>query len=409
MRGRGATSSGALPPFSTWRGGKHVRKMVGVVLIVCILAGFAVFAPATDVRQVTGRLLPIMLFLASISVVVNLSAHSGLFRQIAFASSRLSRGSNWLLWLGISALSLVSTAFLSLDTTAVLITPLAMAVVAAAGVNPLPYAFTVIWLANTASLFLPVSNLTNLLAMDAAGFGGAPGFARLAFAPAAASVAATLVFTGVVFAKVLRGRHKFFGNQKASIGPSADPRLRRICAFTLGALLPLLVTPVPFWVSSSCAAAVLIVVFLAGDRGALRLSLVPWPAIALAVCLVVVVQVLNGFGPINALVGSVATSGDSTTDALQLGAAGALTSNILNNIPAYLLLEPAAAGPQNLMALLIGTNAGPLVTPWASLATLLWHDQLKRANVPVRWRTFTLLGCVLAPLAAGAALLALLG
>ncbi len=382
--------------------------MVGVVLTVCILVGFAVLAPATDVRQVAARLLPIMLFLASISVVVNLSARSGLFRQIAFASSSMSRGRNWVLWLGIAILSLVSTAFLSLDTTAVLVTPLAMAVVAAAGVNPLPYAFTVIWLANTASLFLPVSNLTNLLSMDAAGFGGAPGFAHLALAPAVASVAATLIFTGVVFAKVLRGRHKPFGNQDPAIESGADPRLRRFCAFTLAVLLPLLVTPVPFWVSSSCAAAVLIVVFLAVDRGALRLSLVPWPAIALAVCLVVVVHVLNGFGPISSLVGSVATSGDSTTDALQLGAAGALTSNMLNNIPAYLLLESAAGGTRNMLALLIGTNAGPLITPWASLATLLWHDQLKRANVPVRWKTFALLGCVLAPLATGAALLALL-
>lgn len=386
-----------------------MRRVAGIVLTACILIGFSVFAPAADVRHVAGRLLPIMLFLASISVVVNLSARSGLFWQIAFASSKLSRGRNWILWLGIVILSLVSTAFLSLDTTAVLVTPLAMAVVAAARINPLPYAFTVIWLANTASLFLPVSNLTNLLAMDAAGFGGAPGFARFALVPAAASVAATLVFTGVVFAKVLRGRHKPFGKQDTSMEPRADTRLRRICAFTLVVLLPLLVTPVPFWISSSCAAVVLIVVFLVGDRGALRPSLVPWPAIALAVCLVVVVHVLNGFGPVNALVSSVASSGNSTVNALQLGASGALASNILNNIPAYLLLEPAAAGTQNLLALLIGTNAGPLITPWGSLATLLWHDQLKRAHVPVRWRTFMLLGCFLAPLATGAALLALLG
>lgn len=385
-----------------------MRKIAGVALTVCILTAFIVFTPATEILQVAGRLLPIMLFLASISVVVNLSARSGLFQQIAYASFRLSRGRNWLLWLGIALLSLISTAFLSLDTTAVLVTPLAMAIVVTAGVNPLPFALTVIWLANTASLFLPVSNLTNLLSMSVADFDGTPGFARLALAPAVASVAATLAFTGVVFAKVLRGRHKPFGSRDASHLSDADPRLRRICAVTLSALLPLLMTPVPVWASSSGAAAVLIVVFMTGDRSALQLSLVPWSAIALAVCLVLIIHVLNGVGSISSLVGSVATSGDPTIDALQLGAAGTLTSNFLNNIPAYLLFEPAASGPQNMLALLIGTNAGPLITPWASLATLLWHDQLKRANVPVRWRTFMLLGCVLAPLVTGAALLALL-
>ena len=35
-----------------------------------------------------------------------------------------------------------------------------------AGVAPLPLAMTTVWLANTASLLLPVSNLTNLLAME---------------------------------------------------------------------------------------------------------------------------------------------------------------------------------------------------------------------------------------------------
>ena len=53
---------------------------------------------------------------------------------------------------------------------------------------------------------------------------------------------------------------------------------------------------------------------------------------------------------------------------------------MVNNLPAYLALEPVAAdAPQRLMALLIGVNGGPLVTPWASLATLLWRAAVPRA------------------------------
>jgi arsenical pump membrane protein len=47
----------------------------------------------------------------------------------------------------------------------VLLTPLAITVARQVGIPALPFAMTTLWLANTASLLLPVSNLTNLLAL----------------------------------------------------------------------------------------------------------------------------------------------------------------------------------------------------------------------------------------------------
>lgn len=69
----------------------------------------------------------------------------------------------------------------------------------------------------------------------------------------------------------------------------------------------------------------------------------------------------------------------------------------MNNIPAFLFLEPLVSTPASYIALLIGVNAAPIITPWASLATLLWHDQLRRAGVHIKWSTFMILGCILAP------------
>lgn len=40
--------------------------------------------------------------------------------------------------------------------------------------------------------------------------------------------------------------------------------------------------------------------------------------------------------------------------------------------------------PARLLAALIGANVGALVTPWASLATLLWLQRCRAAGV--RWR-----------------------
>jgi len=56
---------------------------------------------------------------------------------------------------------------------------------------------------------------------------------------------------------------------------------------------------------------------------------------------------------------------------------------------------------------LIGVNAGVLVTPWASLATLLWHQRLRRLDVEVSWSRYALLGVVVAPITVAFAAFAL--
>jgi arsenical pump membrane protein len=50
------------------------------------------------------------------------------------------------------------------------------------------------------------------------------------------------------------------------------------------------------------------------------------------------------------------------------------------------------------IALLIGVNVGSLVTPWASLATLLWHERLRALDVEISWGRYAILGLVAAPI-----------
>ena len=71
-------------------------------------------------------------------------------------------------------------------------------------------------------------------------------------------------------------------------------------------------------------------------------------------------------------------------DLLRLSSIGALTANGINNLPAYLALEVTAdTSPVRLAALLVGVNAGPLVTVWGSLATILWAQRCRSAGVHV--------------------------
>jgi arsenical pump membrane protein len=75
-----------------------------------------------------------------------------------------------------------------------------------------------------------------------------------------------------------------------------------------------------------------------------------------------------------------------------------LGANLVDNLPSYLAMEPVADGsPLRMAALLVGANSGPLITPWASLATLLWPGRCRAAGVAVSWRRFCLRGLIVVP------------
>lgn len=82
----------------------------------------------------------------------------------------------------------------------------------------------------------------------------------------------------------------------------------------------------------------------------------------------------------------------------------------MNNLPAYLAGESVlpTGDHTRLLALLIGTNVGPLAAPWASLATLLWFERCRAAGVAVPVTRFVLTSTLLAVTATLAAVGALL-
>jgi Na+/H+ antiporter NhaD/arsenite permease-like protein len=257
-----------------------------------------------------------------------------------------------------------------------------------------------VWLANTASLLLPVSNLTNLLAQGRLSLTPL-GFAGLMWAPSLVGVLVPALLLWLAFRKDLRGR---YGPQPAHW--VRDRTLLKAAGGTLLLLLPALVSGVPVAIPAMAAAAFLLAVFVWRRPSALRWSMVPWRPLMLTAGLFVVVEALHSHGLTQALAPA-AGSGETFPELLRLAALGAGSANIANNLPAYLALEPVAGSPVRLAALLIGVNLGPLVSPWASLATLLWHERLQTLNLRVRWGGFALAGLVVVLLALPLAVLAL--
>jgi Na+/H+ antiporter NhaD/arsenite permease-like protein len=391
----------------------------GALLLAGLTAvAFGVY-PASDAVVLAARVWPVLLFVVAITIVAELSAEGGLFDVLALWITRAARGSAWVLWLFTVAVAVASTVFLSLDTTAVLLTPIVVAMARRVRLNPLPFALTTVMLANCASLLLPVSNLTNLLAAQrfgVAGSSGAAGFVALSWAPATIAVLVPAAAVAVLGRRALSSRYTLpvdrgVGEGAApdgapGEGAAGDRVLLGASAAVVLVLLPALVSGVPVWMPACGAAGILLLVFAVRRPGVLRLALVPWPTLLFAGGLFVAMGAIESLGSL-AVARAVLGAGTGPWGLLRASGAGFVGANAINNLPAYLALEGAARHPLQLMAVLIGVNAGALITPWASLATLLWHSRLSRMGVRVPWRRYMLIGLVVAPVTVAAATLAL--
>ncbi len=357
-----------------------------------------------ELTDLVDRVGPVLAFLVAITIVAEIADLAGVFDVAAHWAARAGRHRVWALWLLVVAIAVASTVVLSLDTTAVLLTPVAITVARQVGVATLPFAMTTLWLANTASLLLPVSNLTNLLAlhhMRLLGVGQL-GYLRLSWAPALAAVLATVLLLA------LRHRRSLTGRYALDAAPEPHDRvLLLVAAACCVALGPAFVSGVVPAIPSAVAAVLLLGTVVVRDRSLLRRISVPWPMVLGVSVLFVVVDVALTHGLRDVLASWVGT-GTGAGALWRVGAVGAVSANVVDNLPAYLALESVTADtPTRLVALLVGVNVGPLVTVWASLATLLWRQRCRSADLAVPTAYLAREGLLCAVVAVGAALGAL--
>jgi arsenical pump membrane protein len=328
-------------------------------------------------------------------VLAELTAEAGVFDVIAARAAGLARGNYTALFFMCVFVAAFITAVLNLDTTAVLLTPVMLALARKTGIAPIPLAMTTVWLANTASLLLPVSNLTNLLAANRVAL-PTVAFAGRMWPAELTSVAATMVFLWVFYWR--RGERGMDRYDPPPPHVPDEPVLFWVAALACVLFITLIVTTgIELGVASLIAAALVVAAFALRRRAALRLRLIPLRLLVFVTGLFLVVQTLSLHG-LAAVTRALMGGGNGTVAALRAAATGAGLSNAVNNLPSYVAGEAVipVSHHQQLLALLIGTNIGPIITPWASLATLLWYEQCRSYDAAVPVRKFALTGAGLA-------------
>jgi arsenical pump membrane protein len=300
--------------------------------------------------------------LLAIGIVGALAAsldHVGVFDELAAVAAR-SRHVVGALWI----LAALVVALLNLDAAVVLLTPLYISTASLVDIDPVALAFQPVLVASLASGVLVVSNLTNLLA--------------------ASQLSLHLPDPGRRDDRRTGGRRSHAGDRagrgRALLGAPARGRSVRASRVDGGA----------------------------GDRGRADRSHPPR---------------------------SVAADPDRNRGARRrarrprgrrrrplaftsLGAGGArgfaagvVSANVLNNLPAVLVGLRHVSAPARVWPLLLGVNLGPMLLLTGSLAGLLWQASARRAGVEVDARRYSRVGVTVGvpAMVAAAVVLRLLG
>ncbi|SEL68683.1 arsenical pump membrane protein [Streptacidiphilus jiangxiensis] len=372
-----------------------------------LLVALGAVTPAHAATE-AARLGPVIGFLAAVLVLAQLCADEGLFEACGAWMARTAAGRSRRMLAQVFVVAAVTTAVLSLDATVVLLTPVVFATATRLGARPKPHVYACAHLSNSASLLLPVSNLTNLLAFTAAG---------LSFTRFTALMALPwLVAVGIEYV-VLR---RFFaadldaGATEPDAGPPpALPLFALVTvACTLGGFVLTSALGInPAW-AATAGAFVLAVRALVRrhttPRAIVRSAALPFLAFVLGLGIVVRAVVDNGMATALA---HLVPAGTALPALLGVAALAALLANVINNLPATLVLVPLAApaGPGAVLAVLLGVNIGPNLTYAGSLATLLWRRIVGEHGAEVELGEFTRLGLLTVPAALVASVVALWG
>jgi arsenical pump membrane protein len=328
---------------------------------------------------------PAFALVAGLLLVGAVAAREGLFEESGALAARVP-GRGTVLLASLLLVTAAITAILNLDTAVVFLTPVLLHAARHRGLGDTPFLYGAVFMANSASLLLPGSNLTNLIVLAHNPVPGST-FAAHLWPAWIVAVAVTIVFLALVFRRELDPAVAAVPER-----PTFRPRAGTAGVAVATALVLGLSQPALPVLAAGVATALLGRLPL---RGAVRAAnpLLLGGVLAVAVALGTVARAVSGLGGLAAHTGRWATA--------WLGVGAAV---VVNNLPAASMLS--AHAPAHPRALLLGLDLGPNLAVTGSLSAVLWLQVARSAGAKPSILRYSLLGIVLVPVSLTLALLA---
>lgn len=350
-------------------------------------------------------LLPTVAFLAALLLIADGCHRAGIFEWLGSRIATSSSGGPKQLMFAVFATVSISTALLNLDATVLILTPVVLVSVAYLGLESRPFSIATAHLSNSASLLLPVSNLTNLLVFEHSGLS----FTRFMVLMLLPWIGAIMV-EWFLLPRVLPVRPS---TETADVPVSHIERMAKapsppglwtttILGLTLtGFVLSGVVGVEPIWFAWAGALLIAGQELLRHKATWIDLVKAIKPGFLVFVLALGIVAWLADRVGIDTVIADLMPTGDGLLALLAVAAISAVLANLINNLPATLILAPAVAGLGDgpLLAMLIGVGVGPNLTYLGSIANLLWRRVMADAGKAPSALQFTKAGIVTTPVA----------
>jgi arsenical pump membrane protein len=390
-----------------------VWALGGAIVLIVFGLESAVFAFGAVAAQVD-----VLLFFAGLMTMIAVAEQAGFFEWIAFLAASLASGSSTRLFLGVMTSTVILTVFLTNDAGAIVMTPIVYAMTLHLRIPPRPFVLACAFLANGASLILPISNPVNFIVSRAAAMDFLS-FIRLVTLPGAAAAVMTVVALWWTCRRSVRGR---FDEARVTAPPTENRFLSETIVLLIVSAAALIAALAAGWrvglTACLCGLGLTCHALLRRRLDLGRMARDANPGIlALVASLFCLADALLRSGALALPAAAIETLATARQETIAPVAAAGLAalSNLVNNLPASMIAIATMhaahlsndAAQRFAAGTIVGCDLGPNFTTVGSLSTLLWLVILRRRGYEVRTRDYFRVALVVGPVTLAVAILVL--
>ena len=373
---------------------------------IALIFGVVTFSDVLDVTNIVWDATLAFIGIIILSLVLD---EIGFFEWAALKMAKFSNGSGLKMFIYSILLGAFVSALFANDGAALILTPILLAKMRIFQLNMKTIVAFLLaggFISDSASLPFVFSNLTNIVTANYFSIGFAQYFFDMII-PFIVSVIASTIFLWLILRKdipkmvditLLKEPKSVIKNMKLFYFSWVFLAFL-LCAYFLGDAYDL---PISIFALGGATIFLIIATISKSVEPLKIIKEAPWQVVWFSIGLYIVVYGLKNAGLTDylAIILKDLSLRGETIAVLGTGFIAAFLSAIMNNMPTIMIMDIALNDIQNqamIYANIVGCNLGPKMTPFGSLATLLWLHVLAKKGVKISFAQYSKFGLIITP------------